>query len=284
MWHLADIPLYNGKGFWTFLAFEDGLRCRFRHYNHPFEGWKLVLEAVYFEGWCTSKQVEMVLKVKLKFRGSKSGRPTDDLLWSSGRPTAILGVRTPGRPLNLHADYRAWGLCFFYYSTRVTSWHDTVGSHTMCEVMNSRTRFLYHRRRGKVNSKTGSLHFLTSDCRELIAVYYSVPSKAIYVAKLAQHFGKLAQQIFWKFLTLGLITDIETEIPKFQYRPRKFFSRHGEQFGGIRDFAEKRCGECAMHITRAITLMCVAEVAAFLARLKTRSYRRKMQLTLALSE
>ena len=64
-------------------------------------------------------------------------------------------------------------------------------------------------------------------------------------------------------------TDIETEIPKFQYRRRKFFSRHGEQFGGIRDFAEKRCGECAMHITRAITLMCVAEVAAFLARLKT---------------
>ena len=63
-------------------------------------------------------------------------------------------------------------------------------------------------------------------------------------------------------------TDIETEIPKFQYRPRKFFSRHGEQFGGIRDFAEKRCGECAMHITRAITLMCVAEVAALLARLK----------------
>ena len=79
-------------------------------------------------------------------------------------------------------------------------------------------------------------------------------------------------------------TDIETEIPKFQYRPRKFFSWHGEQFGGIRDFAEKRCGECAMHITRAITLMCVAEVTAFLARLKTRSYRRKMQLTHALSE
>ena len=45
-------------------------------------------------------------------------------------------------------------------------------------------------------------------------------------------------------------TDIETEIPKFQYRPHKFFSRHGEQFGGIRDFAKKRCGECAMHITR----------------------------------
>ena len=42
-------------------------------------------------------------QVKLKFRGSKSGRPTDDLLWSSGRPTAILGVRMPGRPLNLHA-------------------------------------------------------------------------------------------------------------------------------------------------------------------------------------
>ena len=103
VWHLADIPLYNGKGFRTFLAFEDGLRCRFRHYNHPFKGWKLVLETVYFEGWCTSKQVEKVLKVKLKFRGSKSGRPTDDLLWSSGRPTAILGVRTPGRPLNLHA-------------------------------------------------------------------------------------------------------------------------------------------------------------------------------------
>ena len=104
VWHLADIPLYNGKGFWTFLVFEDGLRCRFRHYNHPFKGWKLVLETVYFEGWCTSKQVEKVLKVKLKFRGSKSGRPTDDLLWSSGRPTAILGVRTPGRPLNLHAE------------------------------------------------------------------------------------------------------------------------------------------------------------------------------------
>ena len=47
--------------------------------------------------------MEKVLKVKLKFRGSKSGRPTDDLLFSSGRPTAILGVRTPGRPLNLHA-------------------------------------------------------------------------------------------------------------------------------------------------------------------------------------
>ena len=31
----------------------------------------------------------------------------EDLLWSSGRPTAILGVRTPGRPLNLHAgQYR----------------------------------------------------------------------------------------------------------------------------------------------------------------------------------
>ena len=87
----------------TFLAFEDGLRCRFRHYNHPFKGWKLVLETIYFEGWCTSKEVEKVLKVKLKFRGSKSGRPTDDLLWSSGRPTAILGVRTPGRPLTLHA-------------------------------------------------------------------------------------------------------------------------------------------------------------------------------------
>ena len=39
-----------------------------------------------------------------------------------------------------------------------------------------------------------------------------------------------------------------------------------------------------MHITRAITLMCVAEVAAFLAQLKTCSYRRKMQLTHALSE
>ena len=91
------------KGSRTFLAFEDGLRCRFRHYNHPFKGWKLVLETIYFEGWCTSKQVEKVLKVKLKFRGSQSGRPTDDLLWSSGRPTAILGVRTPGRPLNLHA-------------------------------------------------------------------------------------------------------------------------------------------------------------------------------------
>ena len=111
VWHLADIPLYNGKGFWSFLAFEDGLRCRFRHYNHPFKGWKLVLETVYFEGWCTSKQVEKVLKVKLKFRGSKFGRPTDDLLWSSGRPTAILGVRTPGRPLNLHAgdlDVAGW--------------------------------------------------------------------------------------------------------------------------------------------------------------------------------
>ena len=60
------------KGFRTFLAFEDGLRCRFRHYNHPFKGWKLVLETIYFEGWCTSKQVEKVLKVKLKFRGSIS--------------------------------------------------------------------------------------------------------------------------------------------------------------------------------------------------------------------
>ena len=37
--------------------------------------------------------MEKVLKVKLKFRGSKSGRPTDDLLCSSGRPTAILGVK-----------------------------------------------------------------------------------------------------------------------------------------------------------------------------------------------
>ena len=48
--------------------------------------------------------MEKLLKVKLKFRGSKSGRPTDDLLLSSGRPTAILGIRTPGQPLNLHAD------------------------------------------------------------------------------------------------------------------------------------------------------------------------------------
>ena len=69
----------------------------------PVKGVKLVLETIYFEGWCTSKEVEKVLKVKLKFRGSKSGRPTDDLLSSSGRPTAILGVRTPGRPLNMHA-------------------------------------------------------------------------------------------------------------------------------------------------------------------------------------
>ena len=95
----------NGKGFWTLLAFEDGLGCWFRHYNHPSKGWKLVLETVYFEGWCTSKQVEKVLKVKLKFRGSKSGRPTDDLLWSSGRATAILGARTPVRPLNLYTAY-----------------------------------------------------------------------------------------------------------------------------------------------------------------------------------
>ena len=70
----------------------------------------------YFEGWCTSKQVEKVLKVKLKFRGSKSGRPTDDLLWSSGRPTAILGVRTPGRPLNLHAAH--WHLSFHKFDIR----------------------------------------------------------------------------------------------------------------------------------------------------------------------
>ena len=35
--------------------------------------------------------------------GSKSSPPTDDLLWSSGRPMAILGVRMPGRPLYLHA-------------------------------------------------------------------------------------------------------------------------------------------------------------------------------------
>ena len=69
----------------------------------PFQGVKLVSETLYFEGWCTSKEVEKVPKVKLKFRGSKSGRPTDDLLLSSGRPTVILGVRTPGRPLNLHA-------------------------------------------------------------------------------------------------------------------------------------------------------------------------------------
>ena len=118
VWHLTDIPLYNGKGLRTFLAFEDGLRCRFRHYNHPFKGWKLVLETVYFEGWCTSKQVEKVLKVKLKFRGSKSGHPTDDLLWSSGRPTAILGVMTPGRPLNLHAAGKIqWG-----YTVARTSW------------------------------------------------------------------------------------------------------------------------------------------------------------------
>ena len=73
----------------------------------PFQGVKLVLETIYFEGWCTSKEVEKLLKVKLKFRGSKSGRPTDDLLLSSGRPTAILGVRTPGRPLNLHAGTTA---------------------------------------------------------------------------------------------------------------------------------------------------------------------------------
>ena len=99
----AVSPLHNGRVFWTFLAFEDGLRCRFRHYNYPIKGWKLVLETIYFEGWCTSKEVEKVLKVKLKFRGSKSGCPTDDLLWSSGRLTAILGVRTPGWPPNLHA-------------------------------------------------------------------------------------------------------------------------------------------------------------------------------------
>ena len=48
--------------------------------------------------------MEKILKVKLKFRGSKSGRPTDNLLWSSGRPMAILGVRMPGLPHNLHAD------------------------------------------------------------------------------------------------------------------------------------------------------------------------------------
>ena len=103
VWHLADIPLYSGRGFWTFFAFEDGLRCRFGHCNHPIKGWELVLETVYFEGWCTSNEVEMVLKVKLKFRGRKSGRPRDDLLLSSGRPTAIFGVWTPRRPLNLHA-------------------------------------------------------------------------------------------------------------------------------------------------------------------------------------
>ena len=40
-----------------------------------------------------------------EFLASKSGRPTDDLLWSSGRSTAILGVRTPGQPLNLHAAH-----------------------------------------------------------------------------------------------------------------------------------------------------------------------------------
>ena len=106
VWRLADILLYNGRGFWTFLAFEDGWRCRFQHYNHHIKGWKLVLETIYFEGWCISKEVEKVLKVKPKVRGSKSGLPTDDLLWSSGRLMAILGVRTPGRPLNLHAEHQ----------------------------------------------------------------------------------------------------------------------------------------------------------------------------------
>ena len=120
VWHLAHIPLYNGKGFRTFLVFEDGLRCRFRYFNHLFKGWKLVLKTVYFEGWCTSKQVEKVLKVKLKFRGSKSGRPTDDLLWSSGRPTAILGIRTPGRPLNLHAVCMNYYLSYIRYRPRPT--------------------------------------------------------------------------------------------------------------------------------------------------------------------
>ena len=115
VWYLADIPLYNGKRFWTFLAFEDGLRCRFRHYNHAFKGWKLVLETIYFESRCTSKQVEKVLKVKLKFTGSKSGHPTDDLLWSSGRPTAILGVRMPGRPLNLNAASRDQRCCEWFF-------------------------------------------------------------------------------------------------------------------------------------------------------------------------
>ena len=69
----------------------------------PYQGVETSVETIYFEGWCTSKEVEKVLKVKLKFRGSKSGRPTDDLLLSSGHPMAILGVRTPGQPLNLHA-------------------------------------------------------------------------------------------------------------------------------------------------------------------------------------
>ena len=114
VWHLADIPLHIGRGFWTFFAFEDGLRCRFWHHNHPIKGWKLVLESIYFEGWCTSKKVEKVLKVKLMFRGIKSGRPTDALLSSSGRPTVILGVRTPGRPLNLHAGRSPILICLQY--------------------------------------------------------------------------------------------------------------------------------------------------------------------------
>ena len=107
-------------------------------------------------------------------------------------------------------------------------------------------------------------------------------NRSFWQRKWKQH---LRDCVDYKQLKKGVMfTDIETEIPKFQYHSRNFFSWHGEQFGGIRDFAEKRCGECAMHITRAITLMCVAEVAAYLARLKTCSYRRKMQLTHALSE
>ena len=34
--------------------------------------------------------------------------------------------------------------------------------------------------------------------------------------------------------TSGCNIDIEADISKFQYRPRKIFSRYGEQFGGIR--------------------------------------------------
>ena len=104
VWHLADIPLYNGRGFWTFPCLWGWLEMPIPALQSPFHGVKLVQETIYFEGWCTSKEMEKVLKVKLKFRESKSGRPTDDLLLSTGRPTAILGVRTPGRPLNLHAD------------------------------------------------------------------------------------------------------------------------------------------------------------------------------------
>ena len=204
VWHLADIPLYNGKGFQTFLAFEDGLRCRFRHYNHPFKGWKLVLETVYFESWCTSKQVEKVLKVKLKFRGSKSGCPTDDLLWSSGRPTAILGVRTPGRPLYLHA---APNLLF----DNLRNWHHihSLKLH-LCMQYHGWWSYFFNKRLF-VNMQRLTVHFISTRVVIFPGKYVYLPDGGKYGKYKISNNGLLVGPVVgvltcWKLIKLGTKT------------------------------------------------------------------------------